>query len=112
MEDLCKMPFIKRSEGSATGALFQLALLKEKMDYKDLKIPVETSDLDLLISLVEGGMGVAIISSLVAKELDHVLQFSLQNTAVMREYYMAYPNSDFTSPRLKAFVSFVKKEME
>lgn len=109
--DIKDKPFIMRSSGSATRDLFDYAVSMNQWDLKHLNILVETDSGELVKQCVKNGLGISVVSELSAEPGDGILKFHVNHMDIHREYYIIHQTSEYMSPRIKAFLSFVDKEL-
>ena len=107
--DITKQLFLLREKGSGMRHM-----LEKKLEEYSLKLEtvMELSNTDMIIRLVETGMGVSIVSEYaVAREvkLGTIKALDLPFMEIKRFFYMVYSREIPPSPALKAFVHFIEK---
>ncbi|MFZ5650359.1 MAG: selenium metabolism-associated LysR family transcriptional regulator [Bacillota bacterium] len=107
--DIARQLFLLREKGSGMRQM-----LEKKLSEYDLNLEtvMELSNTEMIIRLVETGMGVSIVSEYaVAREvkLGTIKALDLPFMDIKRYFYMAYNREITPSPALKAFVHFMEK---
>lgn len=86
-------PYIDREEGSGTKKRAEMYFETIKFDPDDLKIAARVNDLEAIKRFISCGMGVSILSKMVAADMEksgNALTFRLGREGVYREYYLIY----------------------
>lgn len=106
-------PFIMREEGSGTRQVIEEALRAAGIDPGDLHVVTELGTSEAIVSAVEGGMGVAAVSSWVAckaLELGTVATIRAEGFPVSRPLYLVSPRSTPTRAA-EAFVAYLRQSL-
>lgn len=67
LAQLAEQPFVMRERGSGTRQMAEAALRERGIDPDDLRVMVELGTGEAVLEAVEGGLGVAIVSRMVAR---------------------------------------------
>lgn len=104
MDEAVKLPFIWRETGSATRKTFEEAAVALGYDKTDFEIAALFNDLDSIIRSVEAGLGVAVISERVAKNLgDRITIVNIDGYSEERDFYIVKLKNSSLSPAAEAF---------
>lgn len=113
MEEAVTFPFIWRETGSATRKVFETTAVSMGYDKETFEVAALFDDVDSIISGVEAGLGVAIISEKVAAKLNgRVRVVEIENFDVTRDFYMINLKASSLSPAAEAFARFVKASIQ
>jgi len=107
--EITKQLFLLREKGSGMRHMLEKKLEEYSLN---LETVMELSNTEMIIRLVETGMGVSIVSEYaVAREvkLGTIKALDLPFMEIKRFFYMVYSREIPPSPALKAFVHFIEK---
>lgn len=107
--EIAKQLFLLREKGSGMRHMLEKKLSEYNLN---LEAVMELSNTEMIIRLVETGMGVSIVSEYaVAREvkLGTIKALDLPFMDIKRYFYMIYNREIPPSPALKAFVHFMEK---
>ncbi|MCX7694932.1 MAG: selenium metabolism-associated LysR family transcriptional regulator [Caloramator sp.] len=110
-EDLIKLPFIQREDGSATRNIFEKKLYEMGFNIEDLNIIINANSLETVIQLVKNKIGVAIVSYYSCKDLIQANLLKCHNINgldIKRPIYLVYHNKKTLSPASRAFIEHIK----
>ena len=103
--DLADCPFILRETGSGTRAAFEQAMSAMGLMPDNVKCAAEVSDTELIIQLVEAGMGLAVVSSLDADSLIQQGRIKVvRELPAERQFYLAFMRDSPNRGLVEAFV--------
>lgn len=94
LPDLAEATWVMRESGSATRAATERALEAVGVDPAELRVAVELGTGEALVSAVEGGLGVAMLSRDIAEKalaLGSVARVALGGDAIARPLYAVMP---------------------
>lgn len=97
--DLVEEPFIVRETGSGTRMVFEDAMRHGGVDPSELRVVMELGTNEAIVSAVEGGMGLGVVSSWVAEkalELGTVGRVPLGSFPLSRPLYLVVPRTTLT----------------
>lgn len=102
------LPFIWRETGSATRKAFESAVAKMGYDKNAFDVAGLFNDLDTIIRSVEAGLGVAVISERVARNIgDRVSILDIEGFQDQRDFYIIKLKNASLSPAAAAFYDYV-----
>lgn len=113
LADLTDADWIMRESGSGTRQVSEAFLAENGLDPAELRIAVELGTGEAIISAVEGGLGVAMLSSLVADkalELGTVARVDLASPPAVRTYFAVLPKGTPTHAA-EAFSAFLRGKL-
>lgn len=113
LEEATKEPFIMREEGSGTRQVVEEALRQAGVDPQDLHVVTELGTSEAIVSAVEGGMGLAVVSTWVARKalvLGTVSQVVVEGFPLSRPLYVVTPRSTLTRAA-EAFRAHLRLEL-
>ncbi|HET6351447.1 MAG TPA: selenium metabolism-associated LysR family transcriptional regulator [Coriobacteriia bacterium] len=94
MEDLAEERWIFREQGSGTRQVADSILVAHGLDPADVNVVVELGTGEALVSAVEGGLGIAIVSKLVAAralQAGSVVEARVAGLPAARPFYAVLP---------------------
>ncbi len=94
LDDIAEEPFIVREPGSGTRMVFEEALRSGGIDPAELRVVIELGTSEAVISAVEGGMGVGVVSHWSADkalQLGTVVEVAAPGFPVTRPFYVVAP---------------------
>lgn len=104
--DLTECPFILRETGSGTRTAFEQAMSVMGLNPDKVKCAAEVSDTELIIQLVEAGMGLAVVSSLDVGSLVQQGRIKVvQELPAERQFYLVYMRDSSSQALIEAFIS-------
>ncbi|MBE0417266.1 MAG: LysR family transcriptional regulator [Coriobacteriia bacterium] len=106
-------PFIMREEGSGTRQVAEDALREAGVDPAELHVLIELGTSEAIVSAVEGGMGLAMVSSWVAckaLELGTVATVPVIEFPVSRSLYVVSPRTTLTRAA-EAFLGHLREQL-
>jgi len=92
--DVAEEPFIMRESGSGTRMVFEETLRSAGIDPADLRVVIELGTSEAIVSAVEGGMGVGVVSSWMADKalkLGTIATVPVPDFPVERPFYAVTP---------------------
>lgn len=92
--DIAEEPFIVREPGSGTRMIFEDTLRMGGIDPAELRVVIELGTSEAIVSAVEGGMGVGVVSSWMAEKalkLGTIGQVPVPDFPVERPFYSVAP---------------------
>lgn len=113
MTDLTSQPFIVREPGSGTRIAAEEAIRRAGVDPAELDVVMELGTNEAIVSAVEGGMGLGIVSRLVADKALKLGTVSLVSDAefpLCRPLFLVLPRRTLTRASA-AFVAFLRAEL-
>ena len=112
VEDMLRRePVLMREEGSGSQKCVNAFFRSVKIDPSTLHITAQLNDQESVKTLVAGGLGLAIVSEISAREdcqNGKLLSFPLPNGTATRSLYLAYRKGDYCRPQTKHFMDFVQ----
>lgn len=107
IDEAVKLPFIWRETGSATRRTFEDAAIALGYSKQDFEIAAIFNDLDSVIRSVQAGLGVAVISESVAKNLgDKISIVNIEGFSDKRDFYIVKLKNSSLSPAAEEFYRF------
>jgi len=97
--DLVVQDWVVREPGSGTGRMARHALAERRIDSEELRVMVELGSADAVVSAVEGGLGIAMVSSCAAEKalaLGTVVRIDMAGDPIVRSFFTALPKSTAT----------------
>ncbi len=97
--DLTEVDWVSREPGSGTRAVREKALAELGVDPNELRTVVELGTGEAIVSAVEGGLGVAMMSRLVAEKalaLGTVAEIELAGAPIRRPFFIVLPKGTHT----------------
>lgn len=111
IEKASDFPFIWRETGSATRKTFEAAAFAHGLDKMNFEVAGLFNDIDSIIRAVEAGLGVAVVSENIAKNLKgRVSIHEISEYGEERSFYMIKLKNTSLSPAAKAFYNFVESQ--
>lgn len=99
LSDVVSQPFVTREEGSGTRLVMESALSRADIEPGDLHVITELGTGEAIVNAVEGGLGVAVVSSWVAAkalQLGTVRRIDVQPFPISRPFYVVSPRGTMT----------------
>jgi len=96
---LAEQPFVMRESGSGTRVVVERLLREHTVDPDDIQVVVELGAGEAIVSAVEGGLGVAILSRRVAEKaiaLGTVAEVDVVGLPALRPLYAVVPRTSLT----------------
>ena len=97
--ELTEADWVMREPGSGTGQVARAALERAGIDADELRVLVELGSGEAIVSAVEGGLGVAMVSHYVADkalELGTICSVDVAGPAVTRSFFAVIPRTTQT----------------
>jgi DNA-binding transcriptional LysR family regulator len=94
LADLADETWIMREAGSGTRQIAERVLTEQGLDTEELRVAVELGTGEAIVNAVEGGLGVSILSRLVAGkaiELGTVVEVEAVGLPATRPFYLVMP---------------------
>lgn len=113
LSDLADSDWVARESGSGTRQVSERFLADNGLDPGELRIAVELGTGEAIVSAVEGGLGVAMLSSHVAEkalELGTVVRVDLALPPVRRPFFAVLPKGTPTRAA-EAFSEFLREKL-
>jgi len=110
ISDVAEAPFIMREEGSGTRLVVEEVLREASIDPGDLHVVTELGTSEAIVSAVEGGMGVAVVSRFVAEKALALATISLVETdgfPATRPLFAVLPRGSCTRAA-EAFLGYLR----
>ena len=99
IEDLAEQPFIAREAGSGTRIVFEESLRQAGIDAAELHVVMELGTSEAIVSAIEGGMGIGVVSHWMADKalkLGTVRELQAPGFPVERPFYAVVPRGELT----------------
>ncbi|QER42242.1 LysR family transcriptional regulator [Thermodesulfobacterium sp. TA1] len=112
LEELYKIPILKREEGSGTWKNFLEALDKKNIDWTKLNIIGEMGSTEAIKEAVKAGLGFGLVSSLAVgleTSLNLLKVVRIKNLVIKRKFYMVYLRMTKLLPIEHKFLEFIKE---
>lgn len=112
IRDLLDQPFILREEDSGTRRTFEKALKKKRLNLNDFKVVMELGSNQAILSAVEAGLGVSVLSAWAAEKtqkLGEVESASISDLELERDLYIIYDIGRPQSHPQKAFLEIASE---
>jgi DNA-binding transcriptional LysR family regulator len=97
--DVADQPFITRESGSGTRIVFEESLRAAGVDPAELHVVMELGTSEAIISAIEGGMGIGVVSHWMADKalkLGTVRELQVPGFPVERPFYAVMPRGELT----------------
>lgn len=114
IESIAEQPFVMREKGSGTRAVMERAFAKAAVDPDDLHVVTELGTGEAIVSAVEGGLGISVVSRLVAAkalELGTIAEVKTGWFATSRPFFVVTPRGTLTRAT-EAFLGHLRLELE
>jgi DNA-binding transcriptional LysR family regulator len=99
LADIAEEPFIVREVGSGTRMVFEDTLRAGGIDPEELRVVIELGTSEAIVSAVEGGMGVGVVSSWMADKalkLGTIAQVPVPDFPVERPFFSVAPRGQLS----------------
>ncbi|ACB85938.1 selenium metabolism-associated LysR family transcriptional regulator [Natranaerobius thermophilus] len=110
MKDLLDLPFIIRTEGSATRKVFEKTLAEQEKSIKNLQIAGQVDNLEGVKSFVHQGVGVSFVSKFSLNRDTSLKSFYIQDLMPERKFYLIYHKDRVFSPTCERFIAHVQDQ--
>ena len=113
LSDLAAADWVMRESGSGTRQVTERVLADNDLDPAELRVVVELGAGEAIVSAVEGGLGVAMLSRYVAEKalaLGTVARIDLDVAPIERPFYMVLPKGTPTRAA-EAFAAYLRAEV-
>ncbi len=110
-EDLMKSDFVLREPDSGTRMVFAEKLKESGLDPKNLRVVMELGSTRAIITAVESGLGLSIVSRLAAQDalrLSKIREVKVKGIGFHRMLYLAWHKNKYQSYAVKAFLRFLE----
>lgn len=110
IHDLLKYPIIMREHGSGSMKIASQYLESIGISEENLNIVARMNDQESIKKLVEGGLGISIVSELAARSNLYerrILGFPLEANASTRNLYIIYRKNYIKEKHIEKFIQFV-----
>lgn len=114
MEELVKEPWILREAGSGTRMVFAQKLAEAGIDSGEIRVVMELGTTRAVISAVECGLGLGIVSRLAAHDslqLGKISEVNLSSGAIYRSLYLAWNNNKYQSFAARVFQAVLRESV-
>jgi DNA-binding transcriptional LysR family regulator len=94
--DLAEADWVMREPGSGTGQIVRATLASHRIDPDELRVLVELGSGEAIVSSIEGGLGIAMVSRYVADKaltLGTIARVDIAGPAVTRPFFAVTPKS-------------------
>jgi DNA-binding transcriptional LysR family regulator len=94
--ELAEADWVSREAGSGTGQVVRRSLAERGVDPDELRVIVELGTGDAIVSAVEGGLGIAMVSRFAAEKalaLGTVVRVAVEGEPILRPFFTALPTS-------------------
>jgi DNA-binding transcriptional LysR family regulator len=94
--ELVVQDWVVREPGSGTGRMARHALAERRIDSEELRVMVELGSADAVVSAVEGGLGIAMVSSCAAEKalaLGTVVRIDMAGDSIVRPFFTVLPKT-------------------
>lgn len=99
LADLVEEGWVVREPGSGTRTMAEQELAAQGVDPVNLRVVAQLGTGEAIVSAIEGGLGIALVSSLVARkalELGSIVRVDLAGKAIKRPFYTVLPKGTST----------------
>jgi DNA-binding transcriptional LysR family regulator len=113
LTDLVDEPFIMREQGSGTRIVMEETLKAGGIDPGELRVVTELGSSEAIVTAVEGGMGIGVVSRWMADkalELGTVAEVRAAHFPSERPFYLVLPKGTLTRAA-DAFVDFLREKL-
>jgi DNA-binding transcriptional LysR family regulator len=114
LAQLAEQPFVMRERGSGTRQMAETALRERGIDPDDLRVMVELGTGEAVLEAVEGGLGVAIASRMVARRalaMGSIALLDVDGLPAQRPFYAVTCRQPLTRAA-QAFVAHLRAALE
>ncbi|PMP68631.1 MAG: LysR family transcriptional regulator [Thermodesulfobacterium geofontis] len=111
LEELYKIPLIKREEGSGTWKNALETLEKKGLDVLKLNIIGEMGSTEAIKEAVKNGLGCGFVSSLaieLERKLNLIKIIKIKGISIKRKFYFIYPKVKKLTSSEEKFIGFIK----
>ena len=115
LEELADTDLLLREPESGTRMFFMEELKKHGVDPKKLKIGMELGSTRAIITAVQSGLGLSVVSRLAcqdALELGKIREIKLNDIRFERSLYLAWNPNRYQSHAVKAFLKYLQYKTE
>lgn len=109
VEELFKLPFIIREEGSGTRKVMEDCFRKNNLEPNRLNMILELASTESIKSMVESGVGISVISKASIKkelQLGSLRTVPIEGICFKRLFYIVYRSSKAQSAATDAFLTY------
>ncbi|WP_448584721.1 selenium metabolism-associated LysR family transcriptional regulator [Thermocrinis sp.] len=110
VEDLKKLPWILREEGSGTRKLLEEALLKYGISFRDIEVLMITDRNEVIVEVLRKTKAVSFLSSLALRKYRDIKRLNVEGfEPIEREFYLVYDENRPLTPAVRYFMEEIKK---
>lgn len=112
LKEAIQFPFLIRESGSGTLKTFQQELEKNGISLKDLDIVIELGSTQAILTAVEAGLGLSVVSRWAARPaaLSNLIAIVPLKKPIRRGTFLVFRTKMSINPAQKAFIEFVEKQ--
>ena len=113
LADFAECRWVSRSEDSGTQQVIKQLFVQNKVSCEELDVAVRLGTGEAVVSAVEGGLGIAIVSRYVAAKslaLGTLIEVECQDFPALRPFYLVTPKKTLTRAA-KAFADFLSAKL-
>ena len=113
LKELARERWVARSEDSGTQQVSKQLFVSQKINYDELDVAIRLGTGEAVVNAVEGGLGIAIVSSYVAAKsikLGTLAEVPCEGFPHERPFYLVTPKRTLTRAA-EAFISFVSAKL-
>lgn len=114
LSDLAEADWVMRERGSGTRQVTEKELVAAGVDPEELRVVVELGTGEAIVSAVEGGLGIAMLSRQVAEKalaLGTVTRVDLAGPPILRPFYLLVPKGTL-SRAAQAFADYLTAALQ
>jgi len=114
LSDLVEEPFIFRESGSGTRMVMEETMRVGGIDPSDLMIVTELGTSEAIVTAVEGGLGIGVVSRWMAEkalELGTIAQLDVAHFPAVRPFFAVVPRGTM-SRAADAFLEYLREQLE
>ncbi len=111
LDELVETDLILREPDSGTRMVFLQKLKKHNIDTKKMRVVMELGSTRAIITAVESGLGLSVVSRLAAQDalkLGKIREVKIRQAAFERPLYLAYNKNKYQSYACKAFLKHLE----
>ena len=94
--ELAEADWVWREPGSGTGQVVRRSLIERGVDPDELRVMVELGTGDAIVSAIEGGLGIAMVSRFAAEKalaLGTIVRVDVEGEPILRPFFTVLPTS-------------------
>jgi DNA-binding transcriptional LysR family regulator len=115
LEDLLESSFVLREQNSGTRMAFAEKIKEKGIDPKKLKVIMELGSTRAIITAVENGLGISVVSRIAAKnalELGKIREIRIKDMSLHRSLYLAWNKNKYHTYAFKAFLNYLQSQKD